>query len=399
MQRLLRSAVLTAMAALTTTAAAQNFGINLVGSWNQDPGQYADVWGEGDLAFIGKYGNSRVLTLDVSDPTSPTLISTYQVPPPNHNCSAQDVKTANGLMFIGLEADGNAGAQIVDIRDPAQPQHLVDITIQPDTHNVFFADGWLYLADSRSNRFAVLDLRNFDPDNPPAEITTPTWWVNNVGSRFVHDITVQGDRLYAGGWDGIYIYDVSDIANQPPVLLGSAPGSAAHSAWATQDGRFIVTAEERENGGIKLYEVAPNGSGVTVTLRDEYAPAGRTAHNPIVLGDRVYCSWYGLGCLIFEIDRNTASFVHVGAYDTGTAWGVYPLLGTDRILISDMSNGLVVLATCRADINGDGVINTLDFVEFLNAFSTGDDLADWNDDGTINTLDFLAYLNDFNAGC
>ncbi len=192
---------------------------------------------------------------------------------------------------------------------------------------------------------------------------------------------------------------MGDIANQPPVLLGSSPGTSAHSAWATDDGRFVVTSEERNSGGIKLYEITPDGAGVTVTLRDEFAPAGQTAHTPFMLGERVYCSWYGLGCLIFEIDRGTGSFVQVGAYDTGTAWGVYPLLGTHRILISDMSNGLVVLSSCRADINGDGLINTLDFLEFLNAFSAGDDLADWNEDGVINTLDFLAYLNDFNLGC
>ena len=55
--------------------------------------------------------------------------------------------------------------------------------------------------------------------------------------------------------------------------------------------------------------------------------------------------------------------------------------------------------TCPADLNGDGVLNTQDFIAFLNAWATSDPLADWNDDGTINTLDFLAYLNDWVAGC
>lgn len=51
-----------------------------------------------------------------------------------------------------------------------------------------------------------------------------------------------------------------------------------------------------------------------------------------------------------------------------------------------------------ADVNGDGAVNTLDFLGFLNAYNAGDPIADFNGDGTINTLDFLAYLNAFNGG-
>jgi len=54
---------------------------------------------------------------------------------------------------------------------------------------------------------------------------------------------------------------------------------------------------------------------------------------------------------------------------------------------------------CPADFNGDGVVNTLDFIDFLNAFNAGDPAADFTGDGIINTLDFIAFLNAFNAGC
>ncbi len=223
------SAALAVLAAFAVSATAQNFGIELVGSWNQDPNTYADVWGEGDLAFVAKFGSPWILILDVSDPTAPSLVSRYDVPPPSNN-SAQDVKTAGGLMFVGLESGNNAGAQIVDIRDPSQPSHLVDITVYSHVHNLFYADGWLYLASSSTNGFAVIDLRAFDPDNPPATITTPTWWVRNVGNRFVHDITVQGSRLYANGWDGMrmsticapaLLPDSSPTNIRPPAVLTS----------------------------------------------------------------------------------------------------------------------------------------------------------------------------------
>lgn len=52
-----------------------------------------------------------------------------------------------------------------------------------------------------------------------------------------------------------------------------------------------------------------------------------------------------------------------------------------------------------ADFSGDGVINTLDFIIFLNLWNFGDMGADVNLDGTLNTLDFLFYLNAYTSGC
>ncbi len=54
---------------------------------------------------------------------------------------------------------------------------------------------------------------------------------------------------------------------------------------------------------------------------------------------------------------------------------------------------------CPADFNGDGDVNTLDVLAFLNAWTSNDDSADFNGDGEINTLDVLAFLNAWNAGC
>ena len=54
---------------------------------------------------------------------------------------------------------------------------------------------------------------------------------------------------------------------------------------------------------------------------------------------------------------------------------------------------------CQADFNGDGAVNTLDVLAFLNAWVAGDSSADINGDGSVNTLDVLAFLNLWTAGC
>ena len=58
-----------------------------------------------------------------------------------------------------------------------------------------------------------------------------------------------------------------------------------------------------------------------------------------------------------------------------------------------------VKVRCAGDFNGDGSVNTLDVLAFLNAWSAGDPRGDFNGDGSINTLDVLAFLNAWSSGC
>jgi hypothetical protein len=56
-------------------------------------------------------------------------------------------------------------------------------------------------------------------------------------------------------------------------------------------------------------------------------------------------------------------------------------------------------ATCYADCNGDGVVNTQDFICFLGLWAAGDLAADCNGDNVINTQDFICFLGLWAAGC
>jgi hypothetical protein len=325
--------------------------IRIIGRWDGTTcGTGADVWGDGNYAYYGHFGNACVDVLDITDPTNPTFVSSYIPPGEDIGASTQDVKVHDGIGFVAYESDAHNGCGIVDFRDPANPRQLTTVRILADgidyntIHNLFYHEGYLYLADSRRPNFTVVDLTNYDPDNPPSHISTAKWHVRNVGTQFVHDITVQDDRLYASAWSHIVVFDISNIANEPPRMLGSAPGQSTHSAWATADHRYIAVGEERSAGPVKLYKAEDDGQGgLDVTLVDQVALSS-SSHNPLIVGERVYTAWYGAGMLVHEIDRQTDSLVEVGRVDPGNCWGVYPLLGLDRIILGGFDNFVMVSA-------------------------------------------------------
>ena len=347
------SAVL--LTVMASAAWAQN--MELVSRYDGFNGEYADVWGEGNFAYVGHYGDGGVHIIDLSNPANPVVADHYRLQSPNQFASAQDLKVHNGLLFVALEADPNDSAVIIDVRDPYNPVQLtrIDISGFAAVHNLFYDNGFLYMADSRDPDVAIIDLRNYDPDNPPSLITSTRWTLRNVGSWFVHDITVKDGRLYACGWDsGLFIYDVSNVANSQPTLLGSTGGNNTHSCWPTDDGRYVVTGEEREGGGIKVYRVTDNGNSVSLAQTDSLAlplSSAYSVHNQLIDGYRLYVSWYQAGVHVYDINPTTGRLEFVGSYDTYSGggqgfvgcWGVYPFLGTGRILATDIDNGLHVL--------------------------------------------------------
>ncbi|MCH7721163.1 MAG: hypothetical protein IH988_09285 [Planctomycetes bacterium] len=347
-------------------AAAQDppFQAELVGSWDGFNGSYADVWGDGDYAYMGQFGSSGVFIIDISNPSDPVLAAEYAVPAPNNSSSAQDVKVGDGLLFIGLESNsGPASVQIVDVRDPPNPVSLttIDISAVSDPHDVFYDRGYLYIVDSSSNKIAVVDLTDLDPDNPPGSPITQTQWVvNNVGSFFVHDITVRprpsGETwLYACAWSsGLFVYNVTNIADQPPQFLASVGGLNTHSCWPTDDGKFVITGEEREGGGMSVFEIVEDEGGVSLVLRDSLnlpTDQAYSIHNQVCVGNRVYNAWYQAGMRAYDVDPVSGALTLASSLDTFSgpvfgfdgAWGVYPLLGSDRVLVSDLSNGLFII--------------------------------------------------------
>lgn len=405
----LQLAAITALLASTYPALGGGdnppFNAELIGQWDGLGGSYGDVWGEGDFAYLGGFGNSKVGIVDISDPANPVGF-VYQLPPPFQGASAQDVKVGDGMLIICLESTSQGSAHILDVRDPMNPVPLVDVIIPDFTspHNLFYDNGFLYLTGGGSVDVAIVDLTGLDPDNPPdTPITEEKWIVQSIGNSTIHDITVANGRMYVSAWDsGLWIYDVSNVARQMPTLLAVTPdgGDNTHSCWPTDNGDFVVTGEERTGGGIKVYRITDNGDSLTLELTDTLElPIGdaSSVHNQLIVGYRLYNSWYGAGLLVHDIDPKTGTIELFASYDTpGANWGVYPFLGQDRILLSDIGGGLSIVkigSDSLGDLDGDGVVGTSDLLVLLANWGACDDCnncpADLDGDCNVSTADLL----------
>jgi streptogramin lyase len=127
---------------------------------------------------------------------------------------------------------------------------------------------------------------------------------------------------------------------------------------------------------------------------------------------------------LFRMDLTGGTVTHVGDIGGSGNWfndlafdsqgrlhgarlngGVYTIDTTNATITLDFNGsytGLVYAGgapPCRADFDGDGLVNVQDFLAFLQAFAQADDRADITDDGQVNVQDFLAYLQLFSAGC
>lgn len=329
------------------------FNAKLVGQLNPDPGlrvRFGDIWGEGQYAYLCSYQGSNIIIIDLSDPRAPKQVGVFE---PAGGASLRDAVVLNGIGYFS--ADDGKGLYIVDVRDPKTPKQLSNITATENghrnVHEISVSEGYLYEADSRTPRVKVFDVS--DPARPLFK-----WDIDCQETGAVHSALAINGRLYASGLGGkTEIYDVRTVGTTLPRRLGVIDsGLASHSTWPSNDGRLLATCSERDNGDTRLYDVSnPVSPRLLSTITagsigiDAFTP-----HNPVIVGNLLFVAWYQAGTQVFDITDPTKP-VRIAEYDTYQGarcvnnvcyngnWGVYPFLGLDRVLLSDMDGGLFIV--------------------------------------------------------
>ena len=239
---------------------------------------------------------------------------------PGDNSVWRDVKTHGHYMYIGTEA--SQGIQVVNIEDPENAELVYTWEGVTNSHNIFQADGYLYVVGASGNHIHILDLSN------PAQPVEVGGWTG----EYIHDLYVHGDYAYAAGIysSTMYIIDISDKTNPVTVTSWTYPGSA-HACWVTEDGNYLISADETAGGNIKIWDIQDFSNINMISQWTVDGGGDKSVHNVFVRDQYLYASYYVFGLQILDIS-DPYNPTYAGYYDTypgsdglyNGAWGAYP---------------------------------------------------------------------------
>ena len=211
-----------------------------------------------------------------------------------------------------------------------------------ETVTTFFNDGWQY-----SWNWQVLGQTLTVPDSNVLgsfSFLTKAWGNNEGGSYII----------------AVYDWDEAGqhIVGEPRYADSGLVGTGDDSPLRTHEIGVLLPKGSKVVVLIVLFADDPADIGVGYTWDDEYAGGS-------------WVSTHGLVTEPWEFPENPEH---------------------DLVFTAQFTS-------CRADVNGDGVLTILDFVAFQNAFTAGSMKADCDQNGVLSVLDFVCFQDVFQAGC
>ena len=354
----------------------------------------------------------RVATLENPAGTSAEDVVVYDAGP-------RDIAVA-GLQWCGgsrYDEEADRGLMLWDVTDPASPVQIGYLKTACCTRGVHefeietHANGRTYAyASVPTSRYPDPntasgyrdengdgDFRLIDITDPASPIQVSDWGIQDIGGPFSGgqgcdadanyghsaEPSEDGTRVFLSYWDsGFIALDVSDP--EDPVFLGRTvyaadeDGDAHSSSYDDASGRLYTADEdfcktsgagiEKGFGYMRVYDYSnpavpvqigeyrtPNSIGGNDQAAGDY-----TIHNPLLVGNRVYASWYSDGVRVIDVTTPTApteiaSFVPPAGQNpvkpsqrgvltnTPQIWGVVVDEGTGLVYASDMNTGLWIL--------------------------------------------------------
>lgn len=275
----------------------------------------------------------------------------------------RDYKTYGHYLYAVAD-EGPATLQVFDLRSLPDSLHLVYESSQ-DTpllaHTLFIdtAKARLYLASPKGTSFGMDYLRVYSLANPERPLLSHRLNAQDGIAAKVHTIFARNDTAYLSASTYGLIMGRFNTADQFSVIgeLTNYPQQGYnHSSWIGTNGAGIMADETH---GLQMK--ALNTSRLPrLRIESYFSPcSGDTCvpHNTLMKGDYAFISHYYQGLQIYSL-ADPAAPVRTGYFDTyaspagsggfAGAWGCYPFLSGNKVLISDMQTGLYVVDASAA---------------------------------------------------
>lgn len=348
--------------------------VSLVGHWADSTinvflnNQYNECWAfeQGGVEYAVVGSTEGYHFIDLSDPANPVEVDV--VLGEINEAIHRDMHDHNGYMFMVCD-EGDSHLKIADLSYLPDSVHVVydsDDLIRT-CHNIFIdsTSGLMYTffaRDTNGNTLPTVSVFEFDPNNN--SMTQVGGW--DAGSPFLiaHDGYVVDDTAYINlSGDGFLMVDFNDVQN--PATIGQLPLYPSltynHSGWLDPVRKLYMMADEWQGTPINIVDVA---DPTNLSIVNSFMPgtsADIIPHNLMVNGRFMFLSAYTDGLRVFDL-LDPQNPILTGFYDTYSgsdsdiyegAWGVYSLLPSGLILLSDQRTGFYIfdvsLALARED--------------------------------------------------
>ena len=336
---------------------------------------YNDIWGyvapDGrEYAILG--ASDSIIIFDVTDPLAITKVGAL---PGSGVAIWRDMKTYRQRLYAGCDSC-NEGIRVFDLSTlPASFSQIAQFSTDfVNSHNIYIdtTAARLYAVGANSSSgigegFAVYDvsaasavpplLKKLRLDTLPGEIGSVNY--------YIHDLFVKDNIAYCShARTGYGIWNVANLDSIYKLSILELPNadnrSYVHSSW-NADGDSVAYVATEVWGNEQIYVVDqrdPENTFLETTWKEPLLDCGanpqtnNVPHNPYVVGNYVYISYYQDGIQILDISNPLAP-VRAGYYDLDTSnieyngttgnWGVYPFLPSGTILASDAIQGFYAL--------------------------------------------------------
>jgi len=314
-----------------------------------------DIWGyvspDGtEYALVGANGGVSIVSL--AEPSAPEEVAYVA----GASSVWRDLKTYGDYAYVTTDQPNTEeGLLVIDLTglpDTVRSYNWRPAPNETDTlntcHNIYIDEfGVAYLAGCNLNRGGMLFV---DVATAPGEPD----FLGFGPATYSHDVYVQNNQMYASELlnGQLAIYDVTD--KEETFILGGiqTPFRFTHNAWASPDGRYAFTTDERANAPVTAFDVSDPRDIIEL---DQYRPISTLGtdvipHNVHVIDQFLAISYYTDGARIVDASRPD-NLIEIAYYDTNDdfssgfhgAWGLYPFLPSGIMLVTDIENGLYVL--------------------------------------------------------